>query len=88
MTEGTIGTWRKNEGDKVEPGDILAKIQTDRATMEMESIESGYLAKILVKAVRASTSPIFPFTQLNTILHTGTVNYRVKAPLPWVNPWL
>ncbi|GLB48786.1 pyruvate dehydrogenase complex dihydrolipoamide acetyltransferase [Neptunitalea lumnitzerae] len=43
MTEGTVATWLKKEGDKVEEGDILAEIETDKATMEFESFYSGVL---------------------------------------------
>ncbi len=46
MTEGTVATWLKKEGDKVEEGDILAEIETDKATMEFESFNSGTLLKI------------------------------------------
>ena len=46
MTEGTVATWLKKEGDKVEEGDILAEIETDKATMEFESFYSGTLLKI------------------------------------------
>ncbi len=46
MEEGTVATWLKQEGDKVEEGDILAEIETDKATMEFESFESGTLLKI------------------------------------------
>lgn len=46
MEEGTVATWLKKEGDKVEEGDILAEIETDKATMEFESFYSGTLLKI------------------------------------------
>ncbi|WP_114492645.1 pyruvate dehydrogenase complex dihydrolipoamide acetyltransferase [Candidatus Ulvibacter alkanivorans] len=46
MEEGTVATWLKNEGDSVEEGDILAEIETDKATMEFESFYSGTLLKI------------------------------------------
>ncbi|GHC48985.1 pyruvate dehydrogenase complex dihydrolipoamide acetyltransferase [Ulvibacter litoralis] len=46
MTEGTVATWLKKEGDAVEEGDILAEIETDKATMEFESFNSGVLLKI------------------------------------------
>ncbi|SRX54265.1 pyruvate dehydrogenase complex dihydrolipoamide acetyltransferase [Aequorivita sp. CIP111184] len=46
MTDGTVATWLKKEGDKVEEGDILAEIETDKATMEFESFYSGTLLKI------------------------------------------
>jgi len=50
MTEGSIAGWKKAVGEKINAGDILCDIQTDKATMEMESMEDGYLAKILVEA--------------------------------------
>lgn len=46
MTEGTVATWLKQVGDKVEEGDILAEIETDKATMEFESFQSGTLLYI------------------------------------------
>ena len=48
MTEGTLSKWLKKEGDKINPGDILAEIETDKATMEIESVDQGILTKILV----------------------------------------
>ncbi|CDW83261.1 dihydrolipoyllysine-residue acetyltransferase component 1 of pyruvate dehydrogenase mitochondrial-like [Stylonychia lemnae] len=48
MSEGNILTWTKKEGDKVNVGDILCEIQTDKATIGFESQEEGYLAKIIV----------------------------------------
>ena len=49
MTEGTVVKWRKKEGDKVQSGDILAEIETDKAVMESEAFESGTLAVLLAK---------------------------------------
>jgi pyruvate dehydrogenase E2 component (dihydrolipoamide acetyltransferase) len=48
MTEGTLLRWRKKKGDKVEVGDILAEVETDKATMEMEAFEEGVLTEIHV----------------------------------------
>jgi pyruvate dehydrogenase E2 component (dihydrolipoamide acetyltransferase) len=48
MMEGTLLRWRKKKGDKVEVGDILAEVETDKATMEMESFEEGVLTDIYV----------------------------------------
>ena len=48
MTEGTLLRWRKKKGDKVEVGDILAEVETDKATMEMEAFEEGVLTDIYV----------------------------------------
>ncbi len=48
MEEGTLAKWLVKEGDKVSSGDVLAEIETDKATMELESINDGKVAKILV----------------------------------------
>ena len=48
MTEGKIAKWLKAEGDTVSSGDILAEIETDKATMEVEAVDEGVLGKILV----------------------------------------
>ncbi|KAH0777670.1 hypothetical protein KY290_009081 [Solanum tuberosum] len=47
MNQGNIFKWRKKEGDKIEVGDVLCEIETDKATLEHESLEEGFLAKIL-----------------------------------------
>ncbi|KQP96928.1 pyruvate dehydrogenase complex E1 component subunit beta [Methylobacterium sp. Leaf117] len=48
MEEGKLSKWLKNEGDAVKSGDVLAEIETDKATMEVEAIDEGILAKILI----------------------------------------
>jgi pyruvate dehydrogenase E2 component (dihydrolipoyllysine-residue acetyltransferase) len=48
MTEGNLAKWHKKEGDEVKAGDILAEIETDKATMEFEAADEGVLGKILV----------------------------------------
>ncbi|WP_250311530.1 pyruvate dehydrogenase complex dihydrolipoamide acetyltransferase [Rickettsia endosymbiont of Oedothorax gibbosus] len=48
MTEGNVSKWLKKEGDKVVPGDVIAEIETDKANMEVESVDEGVLAKIIV----------------------------------------
>jgi len=48
MEEGTIATWKKKEGDTVAQGDIICEVETDKATMDYESIQEGVLLKILV----------------------------------------
>lgn len=50
MTHGNLVKWGKKEGDKVVPGDIIAEIETDKATMEVEAVDEGVLARILVPA--------------------------------------
>ena len=49
MTEGKLAKWLKQEGDKVKSGDIIAEIETDKATMEVEAVDEGTLARILVE---------------------------------------
>lgn len=56
MTEGTVATWLKNVGDKVSEGDILAEIETDKATMEFESFNEGILLHIGIPA--GETAPV------------------------------
>jgi pyruvate dehydrogenase E1 component beta subunit len=48
MTEGKISKWLKQEGDSIKSGDVLAEIETDKATMEVEAVDEGILAKIVV----------------------------------------
>ena len=50
MTEGTVVKWRVKEGDKIATGDVIAEVETDKATMEMESFDDGVLQKLLVAA--------------------------------------
>ena len=48
MTEGKLSRWLKNVGDDVHAGDVIAEIETDKATMEVEAVDEGKLAQILV----------------------------------------
>ena len=48
MTEGSIAKWHKKEGDEVKAGEVLAEIETDKATMEFEAVDEGTLGRILV----------------------------------------
>jgi pyruvate/2-oxoglutarate dehydrogenase complex dihydrolipoamide acyltransferase (E2) component len=48
MEEGTLAKWLVKEGDTVESGDLLAEIETDKATMEFEAVDEGVIGKILV----------------------------------------
>jgi len=50
MEEGTLATWLVKEGDAIAPGDVIAEIETDKATMEVESIDEGTIGKIIVQA--------------------------------------
>ena len=48
MEKGNLAKWLKKEGDRVKSGDVIAEIETDKATMEVEAVDEGTLAKILV----------------------------------------
>ncbi len=48
MTEGNLARWLKSEGDAIESGDVIAEIETDKATMEVEAVDEGILGKILI----------------------------------------
>lgn len=50
MTEGNLAKWTKKEGDKIKAGDVIAEIETDKATMEVEAVDEGTLGKIVVPA--------------------------------------
>lgn len=53
MTEGNLARWLKKEGDKISPGEVIAEIETDKATMEVEAADEGILAKILIPEATA-----------------------------------
>src|SRR5205814_1754487 len=56
MTEGTLVAWKKNKGDKVSAGDVIAEIETDKATMEWESAEDGTRAADTAAATRCGSA--------------------------------
>ena len=64
MEKGNLAKWLKKEGDKVKPGDVIAEIETDKATMEYEAIDEGTLAKIVVPEGTADV----PVNQLIAVL--------------------
>src|SRR5215469_1638910 len=62
MTEGKIARWLKTEGEAVRAGDVLAEIETDKATMEVEAIDEGVLAKIVIPEGTEHAAPRRPPT--------------------------
>jgi pyruvate dehydrogenase E2 component (dihydrolipoamide acetyltransferase) len=68
MEKGKLAKWLKKEGDKVKSGDVLAEIETDKATMEIEAIDEGTLGKIMVAE---GTDDVLVNTLLATILGEG-----------------
>src|ERR1700722_18351380 len=49
MTEGTLARWLKKEGETIKAGEVIAEIETDKATMEVEAVDEGVLGRILVQ---------------------------------------
>ncbi len=68
MTEGKLAKWLKNEGETVKAGDVVAEIETDKATMEVEAVDEGKLGKILVPA---GTDNVAINTPIALILNEG-----------------
>ncbi len=64
MTEGTLAKWLKKEGDTVAAGDVIAEIETDKATMEVEAVDEGTLAKIMIPAGTANVAVNTPIAML------------------------
>jgi len=72
MTEGTLARWLKKEGDQVRSGDVIAEIETDKATMEVEAVDEGTLAKILVGEGTEGVAVNTPIAVLNGAEGAGT----------------
>ena len=68
MTEGNVANWLKNEGDSISPGDLLCEIETDKATMEVESVDEGILGKIVIPT---GTENVEVNTVIGIILEEG-----------------
>src|SRR5262245_11612690 len=66
MEKGNLAKWLKKEGDQVRAGDLLAEIETDKATMEYEAVDEGVLAKILVPEGTADVAVNAPIAVLAT----------------------
>ena len=77
MEKGKLAKWLKKEGDKVKSGDVLAEIETDKATMEIEAIDEGTLGKILIAE---GTDDVLVNTLLATILADGEKASNVPSP--------
>src|SRR5919199_2307560 len=82
MTEGNLAKWHKKEGDAVKSGDVIAEIETDKATMEVEAVDEGTLGKILVPE---GTNDVAVNTPIAVILAEGENASDIKpasAPPP------
>src|SRR6202140_2237011 len=79
MEKGNLAKWLKKEGDKVKSGDIIAEIETDKATMEVEAADEGTLGKILIPE---GTSDVAVNTPIAVILSDGEDKSAIKDAKP------
>ncbi len=77
MEEGTLSKWIKQEGDTVKSGDVIAEIETDKATMEVEAVDEGVLGKLLIAA---GTENVKVNTPIAVLLQDGESADAVPAP--------
>ena len=75
MEKGNLAKWLKKEGETVKPGDVIAEIETDKATMEVEAVDEGTLAKILVPEGTADV----PVNQLIAVLAEDGEDVKATA---------
>ncbi|MGB1007320.1 MAG: biotin/lipoyl-containing protein, partial [Thalassobaculaceae bacterium] len=79
MTEGKLAQWLKGEGDTVAAGDVIAEIETDKATMEVEAVDEGVIGKILVAA---GSEGVAVNTAIALLLEDGESAEALTAPTP------
>ena len=79
MEKGNLAKWLKKEGDKIKSGDVIAEIETDKATMEVEAADEGTLGKILVPE---GTADVAVNTPIAVILGEGEDKGAIKATKP------
>src|SRR3546814_21151293 len=84
MEEGTLAKWLVTEGDAVQSGDILAEIETDKATMESEAIDEGTIAQILTPE---GTDNVKVGTVIATIAGTGAEAPADQKTVPPAEGW-
>jgi pyruvate dehydrogenase E2 component (dihydrolipoamide acetyltransferase) len=83
MTEGTLARWLKKEGENVKAGDVIAEIETDKATMEVEAVDEGVLGKILVADGTAGVKvnePIAVLVEAGEAVPSGGAAKAAPAP--------
>jgi pyruvate dehydrogenase E1 component beta subunit len=83
MEEGTLSKWLKQEGDKVTSGDVLAEIETDKATMEVEAVDEGIIGKLLVPA---GTEGVKVNAKIAILLQDGESASDISASAPAATP--
>ena len=80
MTEGTLARWLKKEGDAVKAGDVIAEIETDKATMEVEAVDEGVLGRILVPDGTANVKVNDPIAVMIADGETAPAAAAAKPP--------
>jgi pyruvate dehydrogenase E1 component beta subunit len=83
MEEGTLSKWLKQEGDKVTSGDVIAEIETDKATMEVEAVDEGVIGKLLVPA---GTEGVKVNAKIAVLLQDGETASDISAAAPAATP--
>src|SRR5437773_10480751 len=79
MEKGNLAKWLKKEGDTVKAGDVIAEIETDKATMEVEAVDEGTVARILVPE---GTENVKVNTPIALLAGEGELGDESPAPLP------
>src|SRR5436190_4402008 len=79
MEKGNLAKWHKKEGEAVKSGDVIAEIETDKATMEVEAVDEGTLGKILVPE---GTNDVAVNTPIAMILGEGEDASAIKDSAP------
>ena len=79
MTEGKLSRWLKHVGDDVRAGDVIAEIETDKATMEVEAVDEGKLAQILVDE---GTEGVAVNTPIAVLAANGEDTCEAACPAP------
>ncbi len=82
MTEGTLARWLKAEGDTIRAGDVIAEIETDKATMEVEAVDEGVLGKILVPDGTQGVKVNDPIAVLVDAGETAAAKPQAAKPTP------
>jgi len=77
MTEGTLARWVKSEGDQIASGDVIAEIETDKATMEVEAVDEGTIGRLLVAE---GTEGVAVNTPIALLLEDGEETAALDAP--------
>src|SRR6185312_2341105 len=82
MTEGKLAHWLKNVGDDVRAGDVIAEIETDKATMEVEAVDEGKLTQILVDEGTEGVAVNTPIAVLSMNGETAAMPPAARPPAP------